>query len=44
MGKTWVRQHVNAPRARVYRALLDPDAIARWPGATSASPRAYSHP
>jgi uncharacterized protein YndB with AHSA1/START domain len=22
--------HVNAPRAAVYRALLDPDAIARW--------------
>lgn len=22
--------HVNAPRSAVYRALLDPDAIARW--------------
>lgn len=22
--------HVNAPRAAVYRALLDPDAVARW--------------
>jgi uncharacterized protein YndB with AHSA1/START domain len=21
---------VNAPRAAVYRALLDPDAVARW--------------
>jgi uncharacterized protein YndB with AHSA1/START domain len=25
-----VSRHVNAPRAEVYRALLDPDAIARW--------------
>jgi uncharacterized protein YndB with AHSA1/START domain len=25
-----VTGHVNAPRAEVYRALLDPDAIAAW--------------
>jgi uncharacterized protein YndB with AHSA1/START domain len=25
-----VSRHVNAPRAQVYRALIDPDAIARW--------------
>src|SRR5215469_7108653 len=27
---TQVSWHVNAPRSAVYRALLDPDAIARW--------------
>jgi ribokinase len=27
---TRVRRHVKAPRALVYRALLDPDAVARW--------------
>jgi uncharacterized protein YndB with AHSA1/START domain len=27
---TRVRQRVNAPRASVYRALLDPGAVARW--------------
>src|SRR6185503_3080275 len=30
MSSTRVIQHVNAPRAQVYRALLDPDAVARW--------------
>jgi uncharacterized protein YndB with AHSA1/START domain len=30
MSSTRVRRHVNAPRARVYAALVDPDAIARW--------------
>jgi uncharacterized protein YndB with AHSA1/START domain len=30
MYSTRVLQHVNAPRSAVYRALLDPDAIARW--------------
>ena len=30
MGTTCVRQHVKAPRARVYRALLDPRAVAAW--------------
>lgn len=27
---TRISWHVNAPRPAVYRALLDPDAIARW--------------
>jgi uncharacterized protein YndB with AHSA1/START domain len=27
---TQVSQHVNAPRPVVYRALLDPDAVAQW--------------
>ena len=30
MSTTRVRQHVNAPPERVYRALLDADAIAKW--------------
>ncbi len=30
MNSTCVRQHVNAPRARVYAALIDADAIAKW--------------
>src|SRR5262245_15831057 len=29
-GSTRVSRHVNAPRAAVYRALLDPHAIAKW--------------
>jgi uncharacterized protein YndB with AHSA1/START domain len=27
---TRIRYHINAPRAKVYRALVDPNAIARW--------------
>ncbi|RKH39633.1 SRPBCC family protein [Corallococcus sicarius] len=30
MGSTRIRHHVNAPRARVYRALLDARAIESW--------------
>jgi uncharacterized protein YndB with AHSA1/START domain len=30
MGSTRVSGHVNAPRAAVYRALVDADAIAAW--------------
>jgi len=30
MGSTRVSQYVNAPRERVYRALMDANAIARW--------------
>jgi uncharacterized protein YndB with AHSA1/START domain len=30
MYSTQISRHVNAPRADVYRALLDADAIARW--------------
>jgi uncharacterized protein YndB with AHSA1/START domain len=30
LSSTRIRQHVNAPRSAVYRALLDPDAVARW--------------
>jgi uncharacterized protein YndB with AHSA1/START domain len=30
MHSTRVSRHANAPRAAVYRALLDADAVARW--------------
>jgi len=30
MSSTRIRQHVNAPRAAVYRALLDARAVATW--------------
>jgi uncharacterized protein YndB with AHSA1/START domain len=30
MTATSLRRRIKAPRARVYRALLDPSAIARW--------------
>jgi len=30
MSSTRLIQHVNASRAQVYRALLDPGAVARW--------------
>ena len=30
MASTHVTRHVNAPRAIVYRALLDADAVVRW--------------
>ena len=30
MAITEIRTHIKAPREAVYRALLDPDAVARW--------------
>lgn len=30
MPSTQIRRHIRAPRAAVYRALVDPEAIARW--------------
>ncbi len=30
MSTTRLRRHIRAPRARVYEALLDPAAVARW--------------
>jgi uncharacterized protein YndB with AHSA1/START domain len=38
MSSTRISRHVKAPRAKVYRALLDARAVARWmvpPGMTS---------
>ncbi len=30
MGDTRIRRHIRAPRAAVYRALLDANAVERW--------------
>jgi uncharacterized protein YndB with AHSA1/START domain len=30
VSSTEVSCHINAPRSAVYRALLDPDAVASW--------------
>jgi uncharacterized protein YndB with AHSA1/START domain len=30
MTTTHITRHIKAPRAAVYRALLDPDAVAQW--------------
>lgn len=30
MSTTRLTRHIRAPRARVYRALLDPDSVQRW--------------
>jgi uncharacterized protein YndB with AHSA1/START domain len=30
MVSTRITHYINAPRARVYQALLDPDAVAKW--------------
>lgn len=30
MSTTRVTRHIRAPRARVYRALLDPESVQRW--------------
>ena len=30
MSSTRISHHVNAPREKVYRALLDADAISKW--------------
>ena len=30
MTSTRITRRVNAPRARVYRALIDPNAVAKW--------------
>ena len=38
MSATRITRHVNAPRAAVYRALIEPDAVKTWmvpPGMTS---------
>jgi uncharacterized protein YndB with AHSA1/START domain len=30
MASTRISRHIRAPRERIYRALLDPHAVARW--------------
>ena len=37
MSSTRINQHINAPRASVYRALLDPRAVATWKVPTGMS-------
>ena len=42
MYSTRVSRHVNAPRQAVYRALLDPDAIAKWRVPTGMSSEVHT--
>jgi uncharacterized protein YndB with AHSA1/START domain len=42
MTATRVTQRVNAPRARVYRALLDARAVARWMVPTGMTSQVHS--
>jgi len=32
MASACISSHIKAPRAAVYRALLDPQAVAAWRG------------
>jgi uncharacterized protein YndB with AHSA1/START domain len=43
VSSTRISRHVNAPRANVYRALLDPRAVATWmvPAGTSSHVHAF---
>jgi uncharacterized protein YndB with AHSA1/START domain len=41
MTTTRVTRHLRAPRERVYRALVDADAVARWKVPTSMSCRVH---
>lgn len=38
---TRLHQHINAPRPQVYRALLDPGAVARWMVPDGMTSRVY---
>jgi uncharacterized protein YndB with AHSA1/START domain len=42
MSSTRVSRHVNAPRARVYRLLIDPDALPRWRVPSSMSMQVHT--
>ena len=42
MTVTRSRRHINAPRARVYRALLDPRAVATWKAPTGMTCHVHS--
>ncbi len=41
MTTTRIRRHINAPCAAVYRALLDPEAVAKWRVPTGMSSRVH---
>ena len=42
MRSTSIRSHVNAPRAAVYRALLDAKAVATWMVPTGMTSRIHA--
>jgi uncharacterized protein YndB with AHSA1/START domain len=42
MSATRISRHVNAPRASVYRALLDPRAVATWMVPTGMTSRVHA--
>jgi hypothetical protein len=42
VSSTRITRHVNAPRSRVYRALLDPHAIATWRVPTGMSSHVHA--
>lgn len=42
MRSTRISRHVNAPRARVYRALVEANAIARWKVPTGMTSHVHS--
>ena len=42
MSATRTKQHVNAPRAKVYRALLDERAVARWMAPTGMTSHVHT--
>jgi uncharacterized protein YndB with AHSA1/START domain len=42
MSSTRISRHVNAPRASVYRALLDARAVAKWKVPTGMTSHAHA--
>jgi uncharacterized protein YndB with AHSA1/START domain len=42
MSTTRMTRHINAPRAKVYRALLDADAVAKWRVPTGMSSQVHA--
>jgi uncharacterized protein YndB with AHSA1/START domain len=42
MSTTRMTRHINAPRAKVYRALLDADAVAKWRVPTGMSSHVHA--
>lgn len=42
MSSNRISQHINAPRANVYRALLDPRAVATWKVPTGMTCRVHA--
>jgi uncharacterized protein YndB with AHSA1/START domain len=42
MSSTRITRHIHAPRATVYRALLDVDAVARWMVPTGMSSHVHA--